>query len=243
MPIPFEPPDPDLSVPEGAPEDDDQPDAETLALLSQAWVNRIVDHGSADPSQLLAHPDNFAIHPLHQQRILEGALDRLGWIRPVIVNRVTGHVISGHLRVQLALRRDETSIPVDYVELDPEEEAAVLATFDPIGLMAETRSDDLAALLETLRSEQPGYQSELQELRALLLPAPEEVDHIASALTEEDEVAASIRLFYFQIPAEQYSPIVAALDRAMAAFGVETHAEAVARLVNDAYEELSHAAS
>lgn len=81
------------------------------------WRNRIVGHGEEDPTQLLAHPENWRIHPRYQQAVLEGVLDDVGWVQSVIVNRTTGHLIDGHLRVMLAMRREEGSIPVDYVVL------------------------------------------------------------------------------------------------------------------------------
>ena len=52
------------------------------------------------------------------------------------MNRRTGYVIDGHARVALALTRKEASVPVLYVDLSPDEERLVLATFDPIGALA-----------------------------------------------------------------------------------------------------------
>jgi hypothetical protein len=34
----------------------------------------------------------------------------------VTVNQTTGHVVDGHLRIELALARNEPTVPVTYVE-------------------------------------------------------------------------------------------------------------------------------
>ena len=112
-----------------------------------AWRNRIVGSGQEAPDQLLANPANWRIHPKAQQDALAGALDEVGWVQQVLVNRRSGFVIDGHARVALALRRGEPTVPVLYVDLEPDEEALVLATLDPISAMAGRDEDKLRALL------------------------------------------------------------------------------------------------
>ncbi len=103
---------------------------------TESWRNRIIGSGEENPESLLANPGNWRIHPRAQQDALSGVLSEVGWVANIIVNRQTGHVIDGHLRVSLALRRHEPTVPVTYVDLTPDEEALVLATFDPISAMA-----------------------------------------------------------------------------------------------------------
>jgi DNA modification methylase len=50
------------------------------------WRNRIVGHGEEDPTQLLANPKNWRIHPKAQQDALVGVLNEVGWVQDVIVN-------------------------------------------------------------------------------------------------------------------------------------------------------------
>lgn len=119
----------------------------------QGFRNRIVGHGEEAPDQLLANPKNFRIHPQSQQDALAGVLDKVGWVQQVVVNQRTGFVVDGHLRVALAITRDEPSVPVTYVDLSEEEEALILATFDPLGAMAGTDKDLLADLLQGLGGE------------------------------------------------------------------------------------------
>jgi len=98
--------------------------------------NRIVGQGQESPEQLLANPKNWRIHPNHQRTALLKVLDTVGWVSPVIVNQTTGHLIDGHLRVTVAMERDEQTIPVLYVALSEQEEDIVLATFDPTRSLA-----------------------------------------------------------------------------------------------------------
>jgi hypothetical protein len=122
---------------------------------SAQWSTRIVGQGEEAPEQLLANPRNWRVHPKHQQDALQETLDRVGWVQSVIVNRVTGHVIDGHLRVGLAISKGEEAIPVSYVELDEEEERLVLATLDPLAGMAVTDEGALKGLLGDLEGELP----------------------------------------------------------------------------------------
>ena len=103
------------------------------------WRNRITASGEEAPDQLLANPANWRIHPKAQQDALAGALDAVGWVQQVLVNRRSGFVVDGHARVALALSRGEAAVPVLYVDLDADEEALVLATLDPIGAMGGHR--------------------------------------------------------------------------------------------------------
>ncbi len=105
-------------------------------LESGNWKSRIVGEGHEAPDQLLANPNNWRIHPGPQQDALLEALDKVGWVKPVIVNKTTQHVVDGHLRVGVSLTRGEPSIPVSYVELTEEEEQLVLMMLDPISEMA-----------------------------------------------------------------------------------------------------------
>ena len=117
------------------------------------WKNRIVGTGEENPDQLLANPMNYRIHPKHQQDALGAVLDEVGWVDDVIVNKTTGHIVDGHLRVELALSRGEPSIPVKYVELTENEEKMILAIFDPISAMAVQDKEKLDELLAEVKNE------------------------------------------------------------------------------------------
>jgi hypothetical protein len=136
-----------------------------VAAPPAGWRNRIVGAGEEAPDRLLANPANWRIHPKAQQDALAGALDAVGWVQQVLVNRRTGFVVDGHARVALALSRGEPSVPVLYVDLDADEEALVLATLDPIGAMAGRDDEKLRELLADVTVDDAGLLALLGDLR------------------------------------------------------------------------------
>ena len=110
-------------------------------------------YGEEPPEKLLPHPANWREHPQRQRRALADVLGRVGWVDDVTVNRRTGRIINGHLRVRMAIERREPSVPVRYVDLSEDEERLVLATLDPITGLAVA---DTAALDELLQQVDAG---------------------------------------------------------------------------------------
>lgn len=117
------------------------------------WQNRIIETRNMNPADLKPHPKNWRKHPGSQQRALQGVLDDVGWVGQVIFNQQTGLLLDGHLRVDMAIRKKEKTLPVNIVDLTPEEELKILATFDPIAAMAETDKDLLAEVLGCTESD------------------------------------------------------------------------------------------
>lgn len=145
------------------------------APLRGGLRSRIVEHRDEDPAQLLANPFNFRRHPNAQREALRGSLATLGWLKTVLVNRTTGHVLDGHARVEEALGAGEPTVPVTYVELSEEEERLALAVLDPITEMAVRDEEALAALLEGVITDDPGLLALLQEMQAPLAVVEEPV--------------------------------------------------------------------
>lgn len=130
------------------------------------WVDRRTGTGYEQASDLLANPNNWRIHPDVQKQALKGSLDSIGWMGAVKVNVTTGHVIDGHLRAMIALRKgDETPVPVDYYELSEDEEKVALASYDLI-TEASVRDDDmLTSLIDQIEMDMPdGLDALLSEL-------------------------------------------------------------------------------
>lgn len=128
------------------------------------WQSRIVGYGEEDPEQLCAHPHNWRAHTAAQRRALETLLDAVGWVQAVIVNRRTGYLIDGHLRVLEAIQKRQPSIPVVYVDLDETEERLVLASLDPIGALAQQNDAQLSELLDIVSAENDSVVDFLQML-------------------------------------------------------------------------------
>jgi len=142
------------------------------------WESRIVDRRTVEPSKLKASANNWRVHDDAQRSAMESILESVGWVQDVIVNFRTNTVLDGHMRVDLAIERDEL-VPVVYVDLDPDEEALVLATFDRVGSMASVDEAALSKLLKQVADEDAAV------LRALsLIPAEPVVVHDFGADTE-----------------------------------------------------------
>jgi hypothetical protein len=155
----------------------------TESLPNRVWRNRIIGHAEVAPAELVPNPRNWRTHPAEQQRALAGALAEVGWVAEVLVNRTTGNVVDGHLRIELALARAEATVPVTYIELSEDEERLILASLDPIGALASAEAADLAELLAELAPED-------EDLRAFLeqLGREEGIDTIRAGLVDADDV-------------------------------------------------------
>lgn len=110
--------------------------------------NRIVERGEKPASQFQANPKNWRQHPKVQRETLAAILGEVGWVQSVIENKRTGNLIDGHERIWQALQDNDAVVPYVAVDLSPEEEALILATFDPISAMAVT---DKAMLEDVMR--------------------------------------------------------------------------------------------
>jgi hypothetical protein len=139
---------------------------------ARPWRNRITGHGEEAPDQLLANPKNWRVHPKTQEDALSGVLGQVGWVASIIVNQRTGTVVDGHLRAAMAISHGDATVPVTYVDLTPDEEDLVLATFDPLSAAAVTDRAKLDSLLAGLPALDPALTALLQ---STLAEAPETV--------------------------------------------------------------------
>lgn len=128
------------------------------------WQTRIVGRGDVPTAEIVPNRHNWRRHPDRQRDALEGVLDSIGWIQDVIVNKRTGNLIDGHLRVEMALRRGEKTVPVVYVDLSEDEEAVALASLDPISAMAETDRTKLEELMRDVNSGDARVQQMMSDL-------------------------------------------------------------------------------
>lgn len=217
------------------------------------WQNRIVGVGEEPADQLLANPRNYRIHSMFQQDVVKGSLDELGWIKRVTVNRRTGFVVDGHLRVKLASRYGQI-VPVEYVDLSDEEEGLALALIDPTAALAATDQALLNDLLTEIKTGEESVQALLEQM-AREEPAPRagmEVDHTAVFLRDEPGTVESlgfqerrtrlgmmdayenttVRQVVLIMNVEEYSALIPDLRDVRAAFGVEDQYGAVRALID-----------
>jgi len=126
--------------------------------------NRIVGHGAADPKTLTANPLNFRTHPAHQMAVLDAAVSEIGWVQEVVVNKRTGRILDGHARVKMAIAKGEGQVPVTWIDVDPAEEAKIIATLDPIAALAEHDPEILRLALEQVHTTSPEIMGLLEGL-------------------------------------------------------------------------------
>lgn len=145
------------------------------------WTNRIIRHADVPPDQLLANPNNYRRHPVTQQDALSGVIGEIGFLDPVIATQ-SGMVIDGHLRVELAMRQNQPTIPVTYVNLTDDEANLALATMDPLSAMAFHDQEQLESLLASVSTDDAAVQALLDSLT--------ESATITPGLTDPDDVPA-----------------------------------------------------
>jgi DNA modification methylase len=106
--------------------------------------------------------------------------------------RKTGRLIDGHLRKKIAKKGEK--VPVLIGSWNAEEEAKILATLDPIGMMAEIDRHALEALLGSVRFESSAIASLLESLAgeaaAQCLAHPEDLIEPPDQIERADELWA-----------------------------------------------------
>ena len=128
------------------------------------FINRIVEVGEVDPKTLIPNPKNWRKHPTKQADAVADILNEIGWIQDVIVNKRTGRVVDGHLRIDVAIKNKESTIPVSYVDLSEDEEEKALLTFDPLGAMAEGDKILMSNLMESVSSDSDAVNKMMGDL-------------------------------------------------------------------------------
>lgn len=114
------------------------------------WKSRIVGHGDIDPRALEENPKNFRVHGELQRATFRAGIQKIGFINSVIVNKRTGRIINGHMRVSEAIQAGEPTIPVEWVDLTDSEEDAAIAVFDSISELAIVDNKILSDLLQDI---------------------------------------------------------------------------------------------
>ncbi len=134
--------------------------------------SRIVSTGTAAPADLKPHPRNWRIHEQAQRAAVAGLLDEVGYVKRVIVNKRSGYILDGHLRVALAVERGEKTVPVDWVNLSEAEEIKILVALDTTVGLAKTDDDLLAALRSEIETESPGLAALITAMGEHALASP-----------------------------------------------------------------------
>jgi len=131
-------------------------DNTNTTTLANQLTSRITSEGSKPAKDFQLNPLNFRGHPDIQHQAAQESLNTLGWIQRVIINKTTGNLIDGELRVLRAQAISPNEhVPFIEVELSPEEEKIALLYLDPISGMASIKENQLLALIQEAKPLMP----------------------------------------------------------------------------------------
>lgn len=128
------------------------------------WKNRIVGYDDVSTNELKANPRNWRKHNKRQEETLDEVMTNVGIVQNIVVNKRTGLIVDGHLRLELASKRKQPFVPVTYIDISEEEEALIMSTFDPVGALAQTDNKLLKELTDTMSSWTDNVGTMLNEL-------------------------------------------------------------------------------
>ena len=143
--------------------------------------DRIKELRRVRAGDLRPHPKNWRTHPVEQQNALRGILAEVGYVDALMVRELPDgslQIVDGHLRAETT---PDAEVPVLVVDLDDSEAEKVLATFDPLGAMAEPDEAQLEALLK-------GIETDSEALAALLEQLADEAAKGQAVDVTEDEI-------------------------------------------------------
>tara|TARA_R110002020_G_scaffold276392_1_gene491755 strand:+ start:574 stop:1191 length:618 start_codon:yes stop_codon:yes gene_type:complete len=133
--------------------------------------NRIKNFEKIRAGDLIPNPKNWREHSAAQRDGLQAMLDKVGYADAVIVRETPeGYMlIDGHLRADT---NPDSEIPVLITDLSETEADEVLATLDPIAMMASTNQDKLDQLLDSISAGRNSALAELLENVSRVVPEP-----------------------------------------------------------------------
>jgi hypothetical protein len=105
---------------------------------------------------LKPHPDQKKVRFMSDEAKsgLAGSIEEFGMLEEIIVNRRTGHIVSGHQRCEILLGSGKKTAPVKVIDVDQKTEDAVFYTLNNHLICGEFTSET-KGFLETLKIEEP----------------------------------------------------------------------------------------
>ena len=126
--------------------------------------DRIKDFRRVAAAELVDNPNNWRTHPQGQRDALKAILDEVGFAGAVLTRKLSNgklEIIDGHLRKDLV---GKSKIPVLITDLTVAESKLILATYDPIGAMAETNAEMLNKILDGIETDSDALKKMLDNL-------------------------------------------------------------------------------
>ena len=157
--------------------------------------DRIKDFRRVKASELRPNPKNWRVHPQAQQGALRGILAEVGYVDAVMARELpdgTLELLDGHLRAETT---PDAEVPVLVVDLNDEEAAKVLATFDPLAEMAVADAAKLESLMMDFQTDSEALSAMLDELtmEAANLDFSEPPESVAANAEELESIKSQRR--------------------------------------------------
>jgi len=133
-------------------------------------LDRVRELRRVRAGDLLAHPGNWRRHPPAQRAALERILGAVGFAGAALAREDGAGrlvLIDGHLRADMD---PEFLVPTLVLDVTEQEAELLLATYDPIGDLAETNAASLAALMASIAAQDEAVATWLPEVLAKALP-------------------------------------------------------------------------
>lgn len=124
--------------------------------------NRIRELRRVPAKDLLPNPKNWRRHPKAQAEALRGLLAEIGYANALLARELADGrlmLIDGHLRAETT---PEVDVPVLILDLDEAEADKLLLTLDPLASLAESDSERIGTLLQTVRTDSPAIEELLR---------------------------------------------------------------------------------
>lgn len=124
--------------------------------------DRIKELRRVRAADLLANPKNWRRHSKTQTAALRGLLEEIGYADALLARELPNGglmLIDGHLR---AATTPQVEVPVLVLDVNEEEADKLLLTLDPLASLAESDSDRLKELLQTVQTDSQAVQDLLR---------------------------------------------------------------------------------
>lgn len=121
--------------------------------------DRVVGLRRVPAGSLRPNPKNWRTHPESQRRALDAALAEIGYASALVARELPDgslELIDGHLRAETT---PDAVVPVLVLDVDEQEAAKLLATFDPLSSLAGVDVASLESLLANIDFQEPALRS------------------------------------------------------------------------------------
>ena len=144
-----------------------------------SFRDRVKELRRVRAADLQPHPKNWRTHGKHQQSVLRGVLQEVGFAGAVLARELPDgslQLLDGHLRAETV---HSAKVPVLVLDLDDAEAERLLLTHDPIASLAGVDEAKLADLLGRAATEHEAVGELLERLgrqvtdESLLVERPE----------------------------------------------------------------------